>query len=101
MAAHINTNQEGENGEEFDFDKWVNDNNLNNIKHLLTKHKMNTVDTLNKTSQEFQHLMSDPQLLSFTNISNIIPIFFAALQKISTISRNKKSKIIVISEEEE
>eukprot|EP01084_Bolivina_argentea_P110829 197829_1 len=96
-ASQINTILEGEQGEQFNFDNWINTNGLSMVKNLLVKHNMKTINTLNTTSDEFHGLMSDPELLSN---AQTIPKILSALKKTALLSESK-SKVIVISEEEE
>eukprot|EP01084_Bolivina_argentea_P119323 211587_1 len=78
-----------EDEQEFKFEIWVNNNGLSDIKHLLLKHNMNTIDTLCVTSSEFQNLMSDPQLLAK---AQLIPNIIAALKK---IPEKKTDKVFI------
>eukprot|EP01084_Bolivina_argentea_P168894 292804_1 len=65
----------------FDFDKWIQNNNFSEIKHLFIKHNLTTAAKLCVTSAEFRNLMCDKELTAkshfvaqlFTTISNFKP----------------------------
>eukprot|EP01083_Nonionella_stella_P174037 602211_1 len=63
----------------FNFNQWVNENKLNEIKDLLRKHKMTNINSLRTTSAEYFKLMSDPALLAK---GHALPRLMAALQKV-------------------
>eukprot|EP01083_Nonionella_stella_P174040 602214_1 len=62
----------------FNFNRWVDDNKLNEIKDLLRKHKMTNSNALRTSSPEYFKLMSDPALL----IEDMLPTLMTALQKV-------------------
>eukprot|EP01083_Nonionella_stella_P091447 255688_1 len=85
----------------FNFNQWVNDSKLNEIKDLLRKHKMTNIRTLRTTSAEYFKLMSDTALLSK---AHALPTLVSALQKIEmniTAAPHVQVIRIVISEEEQ
>eukprot|EP01084_Bolivina_argentea_P003043 5679_1 len=80
-------------GEGFNFDQWVNDNELQEIEQLLRSHNATTTAQLTLVSSEIQSLMTDPQLLAK---SYMIPKIMSALHNIST-----SVITIVVSEKEQ
>eukprot|EP01084_Bolivina_argentea_P236076 397059_1 len=89
MSAQVYTSTEGENDSNFNFEEWVNDNELSEIKQLLIKHKVTTKSALSFNSAQFQSLMSDPELYK---TPHMIPIVTNAI-------KNDDSYIIVSEEE--
>ena len=63
MSSQVVTSTEGEN-ESFDFVKWINKHQLQEIKDLFIKHNATTPSTLTISSPQLQALMMDPILLS-------------------------------------
>eukprot|EP01083_Nonionella_stella_P040291 109435_1 len=82
----------------FNFNQWVNENKLNEIKDLLRKHKMTNINSLRTTSAEYFKLMSDPALLAK---GHALPRLMAALQKVPRNTTPPQVIRIMISKEEE
>eukprot|EP01084_Bolivina_argentea_P000299 571_1 len=93
MSSQViqNTSKEGESG--FNFDKWINDSGLLDIKELFIKHNATTCKTLTFVSVEIQTMMTDPELLAQPLM---IPKIMSALHNISSYVVT-----IVISEAEQ
>ena len=71
----------------FNFNTWIIQNDLIEVKDLFIKHNVTTTSTLQLTSSEFQSLMTDPLL--FTNTKQI-PKIMNAMQTMSfSIYRNR------------
>eukprot|EP01084_Bolivina_argentea_P272382 463743_1 len=92
--ASLDTVLEGE-MDQFDFNQWIMDNQLNDVKQLFLKHNMKSTDALNTVSDEFHNLMSDPKLLEK---GHLIPAILTALKK---VTKPKLIKILVTKEEQE
>ena len=75
----------------FDFGKWINDNELNQVKELLIKHKMIKLNALNTKSNEYKNLMCDKQLTLM--YSQYIPKIVDSINKIETFEMNDDIKI--------
>ena len=76
-----------------DFDEWISNNGLGQIKHLFVKHGVTNMDKFTLISTEMQCLMQDEEL---RGKANMIP-------KIMNILHNITSNVVtvVISEEEQ
>ena len=74
------TEIQGENDDLFDFDKWVVQNDLNEIKNKLKEHELTTSATISTQSQQFRNFMSDPVVLS--TMGHMIPQLFAAIDNV-------------------
>eukprot|EP01084_Bolivina_argentea_P272383 463744_1 len=95
MMASLDTLVEGEMNHQFDFNQWIMDNQLNDVKQLFIKHNMKDPDALNTVSDEFHNLMSDPKLLEK---GHLIPAILTALKK---VTKPKVIKILISKEEQE
>ena len=83
FALQEMTDAQGEEDEgktSFDFNTWVIDNGLNEIKDKLIEHGLITVNAMNTSSTEFKSFISDPLVLSTKNY--LLPQLFAAIDKI-------------------
>ena len=86
MSSQVVTTTEGENDNQrnnksrFNFEDWINKNDLNKVKELFIKHNATTILTLNLSSLQLQSLMTDPLLLSKPQQ---IPKIMNAIQSIS------------------
>eukprot|EP01084_Bolivina_argentea_P014734 27558_1 len=100
MSHHVvETASTGE-GQSFNFTKWIQENNLNDIKHLFIKHEMTTLDTLSMQSQQYQRFMSDPQF--YSKHGNLIAPLINAMQNLPSLQTSSQSIIkVIISEEEQ
>ena len=88
----------------FDFDRWINENNLNDIKSILIKHDLNIKANLSTQSKQFTSFICDPALFE-TNI-HLMPNAVAAIQKLSSTETPGNNEtpgkpFVVISEKEE
>ena len=85
MSSQVITSVVGENNNqqnnEFNFEDWINKNNLHAVKELFIKHKATTILTLNLSSNQLQSLMTDPIL--FGKHAQEIPKIMNAVQTIS------------------
>eukprot|EP01084_Bolivina_argentea_P006351 12030_1 len=93
----------GEGNVDFDFNEWIHQNGLKEIKVNLIKYKMTTIDTISTQSAEFRQFMCDPVVL--TTKAYLMPKLFAAIDKIAkqsiaTSDIMSKSKHIIVTEEE-
>ena len=79
-GAIVETGNEGEGDGNFNFNKWIMQNGLDEIKDNLKKHNMTTPQTIAIQSQEFRNFMSDPMVLSTKG--HLIPQLFTAIDKI-------------------
>eukprot|EP01084_Bolivina_argentea_P138273 243460_1 len=84
--------------DEFDFNQFVKQNKLDEIKDLLIKHKMVTTVALSTTSNEFRNLMCDPQTMTKSHLEIVIFL----LNKINKLQLKIQQikPIVVISEKE-
>ena len=69
------TTKEGE--ESFNFDRWVIENELTEIKPLLEKHGMIHASSIAAKSNEFMQFLNDEEILK--NKSYMIPKVFSAI----------------------
>eukprot|EP01084_Bolivina_argentea_P130670 230678_1 len=85
----------------FNFDHWITENGLNDIRHVFIKHDMITTEALSMHSESFKKFICDPQLM--TNHSHLMPIAISAMQNLATYVPPTPSSLdsfVVISEEE-
>ncbi len=60
-------------GEDFNFDLWISQNNLSDIKNIFVKHKATSLSSLSLTSPALQSVMADQQLfLKYSNKTRCI-----------------------------
>ena len=76
-SPEVVTNSKGE--PQFNFDQWIQENGLSDIKHIFQRHGAVTPDKLTMTSKEFNAgVMVDPEL--FTTNSSLIPQIMQAMR---------------------
>ena len=85
----------------FDFNAWVGNNDLNEIKNILIKHGLNDRTNLSTQSAAFATFMSDPVL--YKSYSHLISKTVKLIQQLSIYETAGKSikSFVVISETEE
>lgn len=79
-SAQIITTGEGEGDGNFDFNKWITENGLQEMKDKLKEHGLTTIAAISTTSNEFRSLMSDGVVLSTKG--HLIPKLFDAIDKV-------------------
>eukprot|EP01084_Bolivina_argentea_P024965 46466_1 len=82
-------------GEDFNFDSWISQNSLSDIKNIFIKHNATSLSSLSLTSPALQSVMTDQQLL--LKHSTKIPLIMIAIQKLTaasprTMNTSSKSK---------
>eukprot|EP01084_Bolivina_argentea_P317650 550782_1 len=92
MSSQVSTSKEGEG--DFNFDNWIIQHDLVEVKELFVKHNATTITTLKFTSTELQSLMSDAAL--FTK-SHTIPKIMNAVQ---TMSKESIIKVVIGEDEQ-
>ena len=84
----MSTSSRSTDGEiEFDFDKWIETNNLTEVKYLFKKHNMTTTDTLTFLSVGYQNFMSDHEL--FIKHSKLIPKVMSSIRDLEKTTPSK------------
>eukprot|EP01084_Bolivina_argentea_P024964 46465_1 len=83
-------------GEDFNFDSWISQNSLSDIKNIFIKHNATSLSSLSLTSPALQSVMTDQQLL--LKHSTKIPLIMIAIQKLPDTSPRMK---ILIQEDED
>ena len=56
----------------FDFDQWLDTNNLSQFKQLFIKHKMTTFDSINTSHTNFALLLSEQQIIQSNTLSSLV-----------------------------
>ena len=79
-AAQVITGQNGEIDDSFDFNKWIQQHKLIEIKDKLIEHGLISKRTITTTSYEFKAFISDPEILS--SKGHILPQLFSAIAAI-------------------
>eukprot|EP01083_Nonionella_stella_P006116 17734_1 len=79
-----------------DFNRWLTDKGLIDIRDLFIKHNMTSIETLSSQSECFQHFICDPLLIQ--NYSHLMQQAVSAIQDVTICA--SKDTFIVISEEE-
>ena len=83
--ASINEN----NKSEFDFNKWIQENGLNDIKDIFIKHGMTDINTLSTDSAPFKNFISDDDL--HDNHPDLVRIARNAIKAPKTIEQSPMS----------
>ena len=78
----------------FDFDKWISDNGLSEMKQKLKEHGLTRPETISTQSNEFRKFMSDPVVL--TTKGHLIPVLFGAIDKVSKPEMRYVNMILLV-----
>ena len=78
-GVDITSNEGEDSNDNFNFDNWISNNNLDSVKNILRNNGAITPSTLTMTSNEITATMRDPQLLQQPHM---IPLIFQAMSKI-------------------
>jgi hypothetical protein len=84
---------EGDNDADFDFDGWLNHNNLSDLKQLFIDHHLTELSTLSPNNPNFSGLLTDQRMVAQMHK---LPIIFTAVHNLQKI---KKEAVIVSNEE--
>eukprot|EP01083_Nonionella_stella_P020440 56668_1 len=97
-AEVMATKDEEKSTAEFDFDVWIMDNDLQEVKSLLARHKMTKQKSLKLNTPRFMALMADPQLVD--RKPYMVPLVVKALQSIQHKNTEPRTRIVTTKEEE-
>ena len=78
---------------EFDFDEWILQHGLLDIKDKLIEHGLTNNVAISTTSNDFKAFISDPLVLSTK--SHVLPPLFSATDKIPN-NNNKSHKYVYL-----
>eukprot|EP01084_Bolivina_argentea_P133536 235658_1 len=98
MSNPTDTISDSEGETPFNFEKWIKDNSLNDIKYIFIKHNMQTTDALLLHSVAFTKFVSDPELI--TKHSSLISVAVTAIQKLNTLQNNNELGPVIYEQEE-
>ena len=64
--------------DEFDFNQWLDTNNISRFKEIFVKHNMTTFDSISTSNSKFASLISEQAIIESNNISSLV----LAIQKL-------------------
>lgn len=100
LLQHNDTNTGEQEREPFDFNQWIIEFELLDIKQCFIEHNMNTLGTLNMDNNNFSGLMIDEKILSQ---SHLIPKIIKGIQSLKHLQQTQppQSKLIFMTAKED
>merc|ERR1719474_1584439 len=95
------TGSEGES--RFNFEQWISQNGLSEIKGIFERHNANTFEALDGFTPQFQSVMADTDLL--VEKRALVPVVLKAMQTISQYTNDSaptttKQRVVITEAEE-